>query len=137
MLLEILIELGVKRFINVGIAGGLQKTSHIGDVVVCTSAIRDEGVSYHYLEDPSAPALPSENLTAALKQTLNMMVYATLRDQHGQPMRSSEKQLEKFSITNRKELSPLKWKPPLYLPSVRCAVWKWHRGLLLATRWLN
>ncbi len=70
MLLEIYIELGVKRFINVGIAGGLQTTSHIGDVVVCTSAIRDEGVSYHYLEDPSTPALPSENLTAVLKQTL-------------------------------------------------------------------
>ena len=70
MLLEILIEFGVKRFINVGIAGGLQKTSQVGDVVVCTSAIRDEGVSYHYLRDPSAPALPSENLTVAFKQTL-------------------------------------------------------------------
>ncbi len=70
MLLEILIALGVKRFINVGIAGGLQKTSHIGDVVVCTSAIRDEGVSYHYLEDPVVPALPSENLTTILRQTL-------------------------------------------------------------------
>ena len=70
MLLEIYIELGIKRFINVGIAGGLQKTSHIGDVVVCTSAIRDEGVLYHYLEDPSAPALPSENLTNALMRTL-------------------------------------------------------------------
>ena len=70
MLLEIYIELGVKRFINVGIAGGLQKTSHIGDVVVCTSAIRDEGVSYHYLEAPLAPALPSESLTDALIQTL-------------------------------------------------------------------
>jgi len=70
MLLEICIELGVKRFINVGIAGGLQKTSHIGDVVVCTSAIRDEGVSYHYLEDPLAPAMPSKNLTAALTKTL-------------------------------------------------------------------
>ena len=67
---EIYIELGIKRFINVGIAGGLQTTSHIGDVVVCTNAIRDEGVSYHYLEDPSAPALPSESLTAALMQTL-------------------------------------------------------------------
>lgn len=70
MLLEMYIELGIKRFINIGIAGGLQKTSHIGDVVVCTSAIRDEGVSYHYLEDPSAPALPSENLTTALMQIL-------------------------------------------------------------------
>ena len=70
MLLETLIALGVKRFINVGIAGGLQKASHIGDVVVCTSAIRDEGVSYHYLEDPSASALPSENLTTTLRQTL-------------------------------------------------------------------
>ena len=55
MLLEMYIELGIKRFINIGIAGGLQKTSQIGDVVVCTNAIRDEGVSYHYLEDPSAP----------------------------------------------------------------------------------
>lgn len=70
MLLEILIALGVKRFMNVGIAGGLQENSHIGDVVVCTSAIRDEGVSYHYLEDPSERALPSEKLTAALIQTL-------------------------------------------------------------------
>ena len=70
MLLEIYIELGIKRFINVGIAGGLQKNSHIGDVVVCTNAIRDEGVSHHYFEDPLAPALPSENLTAALMQTL-------------------------------------------------------------------
>ena len=70
MLLEILIELGVRRFINVGIAGGLQKTARIGDVVVCTGAIRDEGVSYHYLEDSSASALPSENLTAFFMQTL-------------------------------------------------------------------
>ena len=70
MLFEILIELGIKRFINVGIAGGLQKTSRVGDIVVCTSAIRDEGVSYHYLRDPSASALPSENLTAAFKRTL-------------------------------------------------------------------
>lgn len=70
MLLEIYIELGIKRFINVGIAGGLQKTSDIGDVIVCTSAIRDEGVSYHYLVDPSTPALPSENLTAAFMRTL-------------------------------------------------------------------
>ena len=70
MILELLIELGVKRFINVGIAGGLQKSSNIGDVIVCTSAIRDEGVSYHYLEDPSTSALPSEDLTTSLMQTL-------------------------------------------------------------------
>ena len=70
MLLEICIELGIKRFINVGIAGGLQKTSHISDVVICTSAIRDEGVSYHYLADPAVPAVPSENLTNAFRKTL-------------------------------------------------------------------
>ena len=70
MILELLVELGVKRFINVGIAGGLQKTARIGDVAVGTSAIRDEGVSYHYLKDPSVPALPSEKLTDALMQTL-------------------------------------------------------------------
>ena len=49
-LLEILIAAGVKDFIVLGHAGGLQKTNAIGSIVLCEKAIRDEGLSYHYLK---------------------------------------------------------------------------------------
>ena len=47
--LEEFIALGVKKFMSVGLAGGLQPTLKVGDFVVCSRAIRDEGVSGHYL----------------------------------------------------------------------------------------
>lgn len=67
--LEAFIALGVRTFVSIGIAGTLQPTLHIGDTVVCTSALRDEGVSHHYLE-PARYAYPSEELTARLAQSL-------------------------------------------------------------------
>ncbi len=47
--LEELIAFGVKRFISVGVAGGLQPDLQSGDIVVCNAALRDEGTSFHYL----------------------------------------------------------------------------------------
>ena len=47
--MEELIAAGVSRFVSIGGAGGLQPDLAIGDVVVCERAIRDEGVSHHYL----------------------------------------------------------------------------------------
>lgn len=67
--MEELIALGTKRFISIGYAGGLQKKLNIGDVVVCTKAVRDEGVSYHYCK-PSKFSYPSERLTEKLKNSL-------------------------------------------------------------------
>jgi uridine phosphorylase len=67
--LEAFIALGVRTFISIGIAGTLQPTLHIGDTIVCNRAIRDEGVSYHYLE-AAKYAYPSEWLTARLAQSL-------------------------------------------------------------------
>jgi uridine phosphorylase len=40
---------GVKRFISVGIAAGLQPYLRSGDLVLCQRACRDEGTSRHYL----------------------------------------------------------------------------------------
>ena len=48
--LEELIQFGVKNFISIGEAGALQKNTKIGDIIICNKAIRDEGVSYHYLK---------------------------------------------------------------------------------------
>ncbi|MFU2316921.1 nucleoside phosphorylase [Rahnella sp. PCH160] len=49
--LEELIAFGVKNFIVLGTAGALSRKLSIADVVLCDSAIRDEGTSKHYLEE--------------------------------------------------------------------------------------
>jgi uridine phosphorylase len=68
-LLENFIALGTTKFISIGTAGGLQPGCRAGDVVLCERAIRDEGVSHHYV--PSAKhAEASEALTAELAQEL-------------------------------------------------------------------
>jgi uridine phosphorylase len=69
VVMEELIALGVREFIGVGTAGGLQKGCKVGDVVLCSKAIRDEGVSHHYLP-PARFAHPTPYLTARLQGAL-------------------------------------------------------------------
>jgi uridine phosphorylase len=68
MTLEELIAFGIKKFVNLGTAGGLQQSMDIGDIVICESAIRDEGASHHYLPDEkyaySCPELTERLCTA-------------------------------------------------------------------------
>jgi uridine phosphorylase len=65
MTLEELIAFGIKKFVNLGTAGGLQQNMNIGDIVICDRAIRDEGTSHHYL--PVEPyAYSSSELTERL-----------------------------------------------------------------------
>ena len=47
--LEELIALGFNKFIVCGGAGVLRKDIAVGHLIIPTSAVRDEGVSYHYL----------------------------------------------------------------------------------------
>ena len=69
-LLEEFIALGVPRFLSIGTAGALQPEIGIGDLVVCDRAIRDEGVSHHYLT-PAKYALASPELTERLAASLS------------------------------------------------------------------
>jgi len=69
MSLEELAAYGIKKFINLGTAGGLQKNMNIGDIVVCERAIRDEGTSHHYMPDEKY-AHASEDLTAELVKAI-------------------------------------------------------------------
>jgi uridine phosphorylase len=68
-ILEEAIITGTKKFLSIGSAGSLQKDLKIGDIVVCNNAIRDEGVSHHYIS-PSKYATPSVSLTKKLEETL-------------------------------------------------------------------
>lgn len=49
MLLEELIAFGVNRAVFVGYCGSIQDTVGLGEIVLPSNAIREEGTSYHYL----------------------------------------------------------------------------------------
>jgi uridine phosphorylase len=66
---ELLIALGARAFVSIGTAGGLAPAAQIGDLVVCDRAVRDEGVSHHYLA-PEMYAYPSAPLTERLAERL-------------------------------------------------------------------
>ncbi len=62
ILLEELTAFGIKKYISIGTAGSLQNDLKLGSIIVCDKAIRDEGVSHHYLQ-PEKYAYPSQSLT--------------------------------------------------------------------------
>jgi len=64
-ILEELIALGGKEFLNIGTAGGL----HNEGVFLCDKAIRDEGTSHHYLP-PGDLAYPDKEFTEKLSNSL-------------------------------------------------------------------
>jgi purine-nucleoside phosphorylase len=60
--IEELIALGVTEIIFLGLAGGIQSTTNLGDKIIVTEALRYEGTSHHYLNSNS-PCIPSRGLT--------------------------------------------------------------------------
>jgi uridine phosphorylase len=69
LLLEDFVALGTTRFVSIGTAGGLQPGCRVGDVVLCERAVRDEGVSHHYLS-PAVYADASPTLTDVLGEAI-------------------------------------------------------------------
>jgi uridine phosphorylase len=68
--LEEVIALGCSKIVACGSCGVLDSNLAVGHIIVPTSAVRDEGTSYHYLP-PSREVAASEVATAAVKRTLN------------------------------------------------------------------
>lgn len=72
VLAEALVAAGIKRLIIFGEAGSISPTIDVGEILVPTFAIREEGVSYHYMP-PSFEARPAENLLNKIKTLLSQM----------------------------------------------------------------
>ena len=68
-LLEEVIAFGCRVFIACGGCGVLAKDIAVGNLIVVSGAIRDEGVSYHYLP-PAREITANELAVNALKKTL-------------------------------------------------------------------
>lgn len=67
MYLETLAIGGARSVIAVGAAGSLSAAAPIASAILPTSAIREEGTSYHYAP-PGLPALPDAALVGALRR---------------------------------------------------------------------
>lgn len=67
ILLEELVKLGSRVFLRVGNSGGLAEDLDLGDLVITTGAVRDDGTSRTYVV-PEYPAVADFLLVAALAQ---------------------------------------------------------------------
>jgi uridine phosphorylase len=65
VIVEELVKLGATTFVRVGNSGGLDPTLALGDLVVTTGAVRDDGTSRSYVA-PEYPAVADHALVAAL-----------------------------------------------------------------------
>lgn len=68
-LLEEVIGFGCRKFIACGGCGVLEKDIAVGNLIVISAAVRDEGVSYHYLP-PGREVVANEQGVHALAETL-------------------------------------------------------------------
>jgi uridine phosphorylase len=68
-LAEALIAVGIKNILIFGEAGSISSKVNIGEIVIPTFAIREEGTSYHYLP-PNFEAKPSDNLLKNIRGLL-------------------------------------------------------------------
>jgi len=69
MLLETIIALGARKIIFLGWCGAISNKVKIGDIVLPTSAVIDEGTSRHYNADIAA-SVPSEEIVGQTRQRL-------------------------------------------------------------------
>ncbi len=118
---EELIALGCRKFIACGGAGVLNSELTVGHVVVPTSAIRDEGTSYHYLP-PEQEAVPGAAGVAAIKSVLDkhevpyVLGKTWTTDGLYRETRLHKTLDRPWKSAKRRAASPSRWKP---LPSLR------------------
>lgn len=71
---EELVDVGADTFVRVGSSGSMQANVHMGDIVVVTASIRDEGTTSHYLpvEFPAVANVDVVNAMQASAKALGL-----------------------------------------------------------------
>jgi len=67
--IEVLTALGCRKYIACGGCGVLQKDIAIGQLIIPTVAVRDEGTSYHYVK-PAREIAANERIVQVIENTL-------------------------------------------------------------------
>jgi uridine phosphorylase len=63
--IEELVQLGARTLIRIGTCGAIHPDAHLGDLIIATGAVRDEGTTRHYAPI-SHPAVASPDVVQAL-----------------------------------------------------------------------
>jgi DeoD family purine-nucleoside phosphorylase len=66
IVIEELVQLGVKRLLRIGTCGGLQPDLRLGDLIVAISAIAADSTAQHLVGEPHAPTADWELVHAAV-----------------------------------------------------------------------
>ncbi|MCD6483546.1 MAG: nucleoside phosphorylase [Candidatus Odinarchaeota archaeon] len=72
IIIECLAKKGAKAIIRVGMAGSLREDIDVGDILIVSGAIRDDGISGKYL-DPRFPTIPDFDITESLVLAARML----------------------------------------------------------------
>ncbi|HPY74413.1 MAG TPA: uridine phosphorylase [Planctomycetota bacterium] len=116
---EELIKIGAEVFIRIGTAGALQPEIKLGDVVITTAAVREEGTTHQYVP-ASYPAVADLDVTWALKKAAEKL---------GLPHHCGISHCkDAFFIESEKDSQPLP------IEEHNKALWKaWERSNVLST----
>ena len=118
---EELSRLGVRNMIRIGSCGALQPQVKIGDLILVSGAVRDDGASKTYL-DPIFPAVPNSDLLFACIGAAKERKFAY----HAGIARShdsfyTDREEETTPIGRREACSAATWRPPRSIRSATCA----------------
>ena len=72
MVLEMLIAWGARKIIFIGWCGSISKKVQIGDIIIPSAAVIDEGTSRHYQNGASSLSYPSELMLTRLQAEMNL-----------------------------------------------------------------
>lgn len=87
---EELAQIGVKEAIRVGSAGAYQPEIGLGDLIIATGVVRNDGISKEYIP-VEFPATPDLNLLILAKKYAPFAYFGTIRSHDGFYMDSNEK----------------------------------------------
>ena len=68
LILEKMILLGAKNVLVLGCCGSLQEDINIGDMIIPEEAIRDEGTSFHYIDDRNFTPKADKKMTGLISK---------------------------------------------------------------------
>lgn len=118
---------GAKVILGLTSAGRVSKTLPIPSLVIASSALRDEGTSYHYL--PAAEAVEGDaDLAQALRESLSSLsIYRLSPAGFGQQMLRIAKRPNSWTVTHGMVSKRSRCRPPLCSPlaprEMSAAVW--------------
>lgn len=96
--IEELANLGVENFIRIGSSGALQNEIHLGELIIASGAVRDEGTTQAFVKS-SFPAIGDHALTSALlkeAEKFNLKTHLGIVRSHDSFYTNHEKETDSY-----------------------------------------